>query len=298
MLALHGAAQNGSTIGKLIARSLGRPESCRRIMARIECMNAARDAGVRVPETYAVTDEADLDFALGKIGYPAVVKADGTWGGDGVIVAHDREAALAAFRKLSTPASRLRSVARAAKRRDAHHLLAALTPTSPAITVQRFVKGSPAASAFAAWKGEVVGSIYYDVLVADGAIGPPNVIRRIDCPEIDRATRTIARAFGLSGIHGMDFIRDEKGAVHLLEVNPRTTQGGTLAFGPGHDLPAALAQCLAPASTMRPAIVGDVVAIFPREWQRDPASPYLKSAHHDVPWDDPAVFRASLGLTA
>jgi hypothetical protein len=45
---------------------------------------------------------------------------------------------------------------------------------------------------------------------------------------------------------------------------------------------------------MRAAIVNDVVAIFPREWQRDPVSPYLKSAHHDVPWDDPAVVRASL----
>jgi glutathione synthase/RimK-type ligase-like ATP-grasp enzyme len=261
-------------------------------------MTMARALGVRVPDTFAVASEADVDAALEHIGVPAVVKSDGSWGGDGVIIVRDRAAALAAYHKLSRPASRLRSVARAAKRRDAHHLIAAWRPESPAVSVQRFVKGAPAASAFAAWKGDMMASIYYDVLVADGTIGPPNVIRRIDDCEIDRATRLIARHLGLSGIHGMDFIRDESGALHLLEVNPRTTQGGTLAFGPGHDLPAALASCVAPTQSMRAAIANDVVAIFPREWQRDPMSPYLKTAHHDVPWDDPPGVRATLAQTA
>lgn len=294
MLALHEREIRHSPLAQLIERSLGAPDNIRQVMARNECMRIAREIGVRVPDTFAVTDEASLDAALAQLGYPAVVKADGTWGGDGVIIAKTRAEAVAAFRKLSKPSSRLRSVARAAKRGDAHFLLAALAPPSPAITVQKFIDGKPAASAFAAWKGEVVSSIYYDVLVADGTIGPPNVIRRVDCPRIDGATRLIAKRFNLSGIHGMDFIRDESGTVHLLEVNPRATQGGTLAFGPGHDLPSALADCVSPSNGMRTTIANDVVAIFPREWQRDPASPYLKSAYHDVPWDDPAVLKASI----
>jgi predicted ATP-grasp superfamily ATP-dependent carboligase len=223
-----------------------------------------------------------------------VLKADGSWGGDGVIVAKSRDEAFGAYRKLSRAPSRARSIARAARRRDAHHLLTALHPPTPAISIQEFIPGKPAASAFAAWQGEVVGEIYYDVLIADGAIGPPNVIRRIDDREIDRATRAIAKHFGLCGIHGIDFIRAPDGALYMLEVNPRATQGGTLAFGPGHDLPAALAACVSPTAGIRTAIENNVVAIFPREWQRDPVSPYLRSAHHDVPWDDPAVVRASL----
>jgi ATP-grasp domain len=297
MLRLYAQAKKESPLAALIERSLGTPESCRRIMARTACMRIARSIGIRVPDTYAIVDEAGLDAALAAIGYPAVLKADGTWGGDGVRVVKSRDDALAAFRKLSKRPSRLRSLARALKRRDAHYLLTAIVPPTPAVSIQRFIEGTPANSAFAAWKGEVVGSIYYDVLVADGAIGPPNVIRRIDDPEIDRATRLAAKHFGLSGIHGMDFIRDRDGQAHLIEINPRATQGGTLAFGPGHDLPAALAACVSPTTTMRAAIANDVVAIFPREWQRDPASPYLKTGHHDVPWDDPAVFRASLGLS-
>jgi hypothetical protein len=33
----------------------------------------------------------------------------------------------------------------------------------------------------------------------------------------------------------------------------------------------------------------EVVAHFPNEWRRDPQSPYLLNAHHDVPWDDPGL---------
>ncbi|MGD0866872.1 MAG: hypothetical protein ABSA49_15090, partial [Rhizomicrobium sp.] len=74
------------------------------------------------------------------------------------------------------------------------------------------------------------------------------------------------------------------------------TQGGTLPFGAGRDLPAALASTLTsdPIGMRRP-IDNEVVVFFPKEWQRNPASPYLKSGHHDVPWDDPAVMDAALG---
>jgi hypothetical protein len=45
---------------------------------------------------------------------------------------------------------------------------------------------------------------------------------------------------------------------------------------------------------MRQAIANDTVVLFPREWQRSPTSEWLKTGHHDVPWDDPAVLRASI----
>jgi hypothetical protein len=36
----------------------------------------------------------------------------------------------------------------------------------------------------------------------------------------------------------------------------------------------------------------ELVAMFPNEWRRDPDSPFLSSALHDVPWDDPGVLGA------
>src|SRR4029079_9462197 len=152
----------------------------------------------------------------------------------------------------------------AVRRKDAHFALDAVAPSRPAVSIQRFVAGAPAASAFAGWQGQLEGLICYDVLVADATIGPPNVIRRIDDAEMERASRIVAEHFGLSGLHGLDFIRDGEGRVHLLEINPRGTQGGTLAFGQGRDLPACLAAAaFGNTSGIRHALPSDTVVLFP-----------------------------------
>jgi hypothetical protein len=281
-------------LADLIQRSLGEPASYPELVSRVGFMARAKALGVRVPETQAITGEDDLDRFIADFGTPLVVKSDGSWGGDGVVVARTREQARAAHRRLGRTPSRLRCLARAVLRRDSHHITGAFSRKPAVVSAQQFIAGKSAASAFACWRGEVIGAIYYDVLVSQGETGPPNVIRRVDCQQLEEATRKIARHYRLSGIHGMDFIRDDKGDVYLLEINPRPTQGSTIAFGPGRDLPAALISRFLPGAGMRPPVSSDTVAIFPREWQRDPSSPYLTSAHHDVPWDDPGVLLACL----
>ena len=49
-------------------------------------------------------------------------------------------------------------------------------------------------------------------------------------------------------------------------------------------------------TTREPVTTKAEIAIFPREWMRDPASPWLKNAYHDVPWEDPDVVRAGIQL--
>jgi hypothetical protein len=285
-----------SSVARIIARSLGNPENYARVISRNGSLQELQERGIRIPETLPVASVEDVDHCLAVTGLPVVLKTDGSWGGEGVVVARTREEAHAAYRKLSRPPSRLRSVARAWRRKDAHFLLDALKPNAAPVCLQRFIPGHPAASAFAAQDGRIIASFHYDVLVADATIGPPNVVRRVDDAEMDRAARAVAACFGLSGLHGLDFIRDEDGKVHLIEVNPRATQGGTLPFGPGRDLPAALAQTLSATHVgQRPAIANDVVVFFPREMRRDPASPYLRSGYHDIPRDDPEVLQAMLG---
>jgi hypothetical protein len=295
LLELYDREPDNGEVRKLAERSLGNPTAVPRLVSRNGFMCEARAEGILVPDTLPVRTEAELDAVLSVFGFPVVLKSDGSWGGEGVAVVRNRAAARAAFARLAFPPSPFRSAARALKRRDLSHLREALRGTQPVVSAQRFVSGSPAASAFAAWRGEIVAAIYYEVLIAEGTLGPPSVIARTDCPQIAEATRKIARRFGLSGIHGMDFIRDASGVAHLIEINPRATQGSTLAFGNGRDLPAGLAGCLLRDAPARMPIAGDLVAFFPREWKRDPSSPYLHSAHHDVPWDDPGVLLASLG---
>jgi hypothetical protein len=284
-------------VAALICRSLGSPENYPRLISRAGSMAALAAGGIDVPETVSVEDESALHAALTRIGLPAVLKSDGSWGGDGVAIVKTHAEALSAWRRLSRDPSRLRSLVRAARRRDPHFLRKAIWPREYAVCLQRFIPGYAAASAFAAWQGKVVAAFHYDVVSADQSIGPPNVIRRVECAEMDRAAEIVARTFSLSGLHGIDYIRDAQGKPYVLEVNPRATQGGTLPFGPGRDLPAALTAALTGTSVpLRPALRTDLVTFFPREWKRDPDSPYLGEGHHDVPWDDPDVLRAMLGM--
>jgi hypothetical protein len=135
-----------------------------------------------------------------------------------------------------------------------------------------------------------------DVLEVLHARGPATVMRRVECRAMEQAAIRIAERFGLSGLHGLDFIRDRHGTPHLIEMNPRATQTSAFAFGPGRDLAAALvAEVAATLPAPRPLVTENpVIALFPQEWRRDPQSGWLHSAYTDVPWDDPAVLRACL----
>ncbi len=125
-----------------IERSLGDPSRYDALASRSGFVTAAREAGIAAPETVSVDDEAALDFALRMLGVPAVLKSDGSWGGDGVAVVHTAEQARDAWRKMSARPSRLRSLARAIRRGDAHHLLNALRHKTPSICLQRLHSGT------------------------------------------------------------------------------------------------------------------------------------------------------------
>ncbi|HEY0283526.1 MAG TPA: ATP-grasp domain-containing protein [Rhizomicrobium sp.] len=278
-------------IAALLVRSMGRLESYPAMMARSSAIIAAQAEGIAAPLTIAVANEAEFARALDRVGLPAVLKADGSWGGDGVAVVRTREEAGLAFRKLADPPSRLRSLTRAVLRKDAHFLGAAFVPKAAPVQVQRFIEGKPATSAFACREGEVLAAIHMNVVEAQGTTGPAALIERTDCARMDKAARRIARRFGLSGLHGLDFVRDEDGIPHLIEINPRATQICHLALGAGRDLPSALL-----GRRPRPAVTDKaLIALFPQAWSTGRLPPNASAAYLDVPWDDPAVVSAALG---
>jgi hypothetical protein len=292
---LHAAAP---ALRERIERSLGNPQSHAELTSRSGFVAAARRAGIDAPETVAVDDKTTFDFALRLIGLPAVLKADGSWGGDGVAIVNTIEEARAAWTRLAIPPSRLRQVVRAVRRRDAHHLLAAVRPVRPAVSLQRYIPGTPATSSFACWKGEVIAANHFDVLSTCGPAGPACVIKRVDDAAMEEAARRLAARFGLSGLHGLDYVRDAAGRPHLIEINPRATQTSHLAFGAGRDLCAALAARAGAHGLGRRPVPGRDVALFPQEWKRDRASRWLRAVHHDVPWDDPRLVDACLAANA
>ena len=113
--------------------------------------------------------------------------------------------------------------------------------------------------------------------------------------EIARVARVLAERLGLTGYYGLDFIIDETGGAHLIEMNPRCTQLGHLAVSKQGDLAGALYAKLSDAPVEAPPLLErDVVAFFPQAVQAEPQSRYAKEAYLDVPLEHAGVVRELL----
>ena len=214
---------------------------------------------------------------------------------------NNTEQALSALRDLEAPPLVARAAKRAIFDRDTTLLRRSLRRIRSAVHAQSFIAGQEATSALACWNGAVLASVHFAVLQKGRAAGHATVLRRIAHPEMAATAEKMVRRLHLSGLHGFDFMLDDQHHdAYLIEINPRATQVGHLSFGPGHDLPGALISALS-GTTAQPApkiTENDTIALFPQEWLRDSSSPYLGSAYHDVPWDQPELLRASLGKRA
>jgi hypothetical protein len=241
-----------------------------------------------------VANLEDLGEWTAKNGFPAVLKADGSSGGEGVRIANTLEEAQRAFKKLSAPPLFARVVKRVLVDRDLTLVWPLLQRRRPVVNLQSFVPGREATSLVACWKGAVLAGLHFEVLAKQDSTGPSSVLRLINNSDMSNAAEKLVRRLNLSGLHGLDFmIEAQTGNAFLIEMNSRPTQVGHLTLGPGRDLPAALSAVLSgtPVREAPKLTEKDIIALFPQEWSRDPGSPYLQSAYHDVPWAESELIR-------
>lgn len=281
----------------LIERSLGTPESFPLVFARTALMDVAHAEGVRVPRTRVVADASDLRTCMEEMGLPMVLKADGTSGGEGVRIVHTVEEAERALRVLQAPPLLARAGKRALIDRDRTLIWPSLLRRRFVVNAQESVSGREATSAIACWRGNVLAGLHFKVLSKRQTAGPATVLRLIDNPEMADAAEKMVRRLNLSGIIGLDFMLQEStGNAYLIEMNPRATQVGHLTLGPGRDIPATLYAAVS-GQTVRegPKLTdNEVITLFPHEWTRNPASAFLRSGYHDIPWEEPELIRACL----
>jgi len=292
----RGAA--GREICKLIERSLGAEESFSIVSTRNAFMQVAKEEGIRVPPTAVIQSTNELHEWIARTGFPTVLKANGTSGGNGVRVVNAVQEAERAFYKLQSPPLLARAVKHAVIDRDLTLIRPSFLRRRPVVNAQSFVAGHEATSALFCWEGNVLASLHFEVLEKIGSAGHATVVRWIDHPEMSTAAERIARRLKLSGFHGLDFMIERgTGFAYLIEINPRTTQVGHLALGPERDLPAALCAAMTRKAVQPSPVMtrNDTIALFPQEWKRDAASPYLSSAYHDVPWGEPKFIHACVG---
>ncbi len=288
-----GAGKFAETICELIERSIGAPENFELIDDRAAFMHASQQAGVRVPCTEAVDDDEALKEFAAKSGYPLVLKANGTSGGTGVRIVRNEQEARRELRELQAPPDFHRAMKRAVFDRNTTMLGPSVRRTKCVVNAQAFVDGTEATSVVACWQGEVLAGLHFEVLQKTNPSGPATVLKRIVHPEMTAAAEKMARRLKLSGLHGFDFMLDAQRNAFLIEINPRITQVGHLNMGVGQDLPRALVSIPFGKEIQQvPAVTdSDIVALFPKEWLRDPDSPYLQDGYHDVPWDQPELVR-------
>ena len=288
---------DGAALRALIARSLGAPEVFGILHSRNDIMRIAGEAGLRRPETAVIADSAALTRWLGERGFPAVLKTDGSWGGQGVIIVKDYAEAQRAFERLSRRPNPIRIAKRLLVKGDAGSLMDILARRPLVVSVQTFEPGRPGNAAVACMNGEVLAAVYAEVIRSKGQTGPATVVHVLEHPQMAHAVETMVRRLDLSGFVGFDFVLGPGGA-SLIELNPRATPTCHLATVDGLDLSAALSASLRNRPRRKPkaAQSSRVVALFPQEMLRDPASGFLTGSHHDVPWQSPEL--VALGMQA
>jgi Carbamoyl-phosphate synthase L chain, ATP binding domain len=290
-----GRGQKGAQTCALIERSFGSPQSFPVVYERASFMRIAEEEGIRAPRTVVISNLEELPRWTAQVGFPIVLKADGTSGGNGVRIAQTLEEAALAFRILQAPPLLARAAKRALVDRDMTLMWPSLLRHRSVVSAQTFVEGHEATSTVACWQGTVLAGLHFEVINKRYAAGPATVMRLIDNTGMSAAVEKMVRRLNLSGLHGFDFMLEaQTGNAYLIEINPRTTQVGHLTLGSGRDLPAALYAATS-GNALRPApkvTENDTITLFPQEWMRDPGSAFLRSGYHDVPWEEPELLRA------
>jgi hypothetical protein len=301
LMALHAGSdpltEAGRRLRECLERSLGSPEEYHRVYSRAAVLAIARDAGVVCPPTAIVRSAADVSAWFDSHPGPAVLKTDGSWGGRGVAILDTAADARKAWREMRRGPRLARAAKRLVVARDPWDVRAWLTGRRPTLSIQSYVAGRPANAAVACFQGTPLGAVQAEVIESDGPYGPSTVLRVIDHPDMTYAVKSLVSNLGLSGLCGLDFILDDDGRAHLIELNPRATPTSHLIAADGGDLLTALRVAYGyERPPVREASYPDgLVALFPQELVRDPSSPNLRLAHHDVPTHAPDLIAHVLG---
>ena len=277
-------------VADLIERSLGPRDSFLASASRQVFLEAAEQAGARVPRTRLLSCADDLTLWAGEQPLPWVLKADGTWGGKGVNIVRSLQDARRSFSKLTRFFGTARAVKRLVVNHDPFWLRPAWRRTKPAVVVQSFVQGRPANCAFLAWHGAIQAGFSVEVVSTAGPTAPATVVRVVDNAEMKRAAELVARRLGLSGFFGLDFvIEDATGDAYLIEMNPRITPLCHLQLGRERDMVRALGEMLSGTTlpSVAPVTQNELIAYFPDAllYQSD----LLESCYLDVPEGEPEL---------
>jgi carbamoyl-phosphate synthase large subunit len=271
----------------MLRRSVGDARHFEAVEQKSRLLELARECGVRVAPSKNVRVASEAVSAASEIGYPVVIKRDFTSGGVGALICREPEQIAAGMDKLSglSPS-------------DYNHAHAILSsrdgPDEVRYIVEKYLPGYDANYALVALDGKVLAGVGARVIQSRAEMQPASVVSIGVFPELAEIAEKLVRILRYSGFAGCDFrISAEDELPYLLELNPRPVPTSHLGRHVGRDLCAALVDALDGRAGTRSSAEGKetLIALFPHEWNRDPASDWLRRAYYDVPRDEPKLVR-------
>jgi len=288
----------GKTVRAVIERSVGAPSGYTISGTRHTFLEAMRKVGVLVPAGAELSSIDDLDAWSSGEAPPWVIKAEGSWGGSGVLVATTVAEAKAAYRELSSPLAIHKALRFRLVDRDPFALARFFDRQKRKVMAQAHIRGRQVTCMVASWQGRRLASVNAEVLSTQGRVGASTVLRLIENPYMDEVAAATAERLGLSGFFGLDFIVEEStGKCFLIEMNPRATQLGHIRVH-GADLVARLLEAAGAdvSSARRFPDHGPVIAFFPQALRFLEKDVHLEDLPIDVPWSQPKLVAELLRL--
>ncbi len=253
-------------------------------------LQRAQKLGLKTPR-FAHAHTVNEAVSLAKdLGWPVAVKKSTGWAGQGVAFCDNEQQVALVFQKYNRVSGMIKS--RLIQLRG-WSLGPEWFPADCSVTVNEVIRGKSAMFGVAAANGKILAhAAAMKEQTYPHKNGPSSVVRFIQHPRMEQTIEKLVGQWGATGLLGFDFILSADGEASLLECNARPISITPMGNLTGHDLCLALHHHLTGLEIPAPtAPRHQVVAHFPNEWRRDPASPYLHDAYHDVPWDDPVLLQ-------
>lgn len=261
---------SAKALTKLLRFSRGDPRYRGQVANKSLLAQLAKRLGIKTPPQGTGQSKDELLKLAKELGYPVVLKMPEGAAGAAVSICKNEKTLEHSYAEFKRPGQHL--------------------------VLQKFIHGSTLMVNTMALGGRILESVQWQKIKCHPeSKGPSSVVKLIDQPEVNRLNRLFAAGTGASGLYSLDFQLDEEGEPHLLECNPRSTPTSHLGNLSGRDLFVALHRELCSEPTLPQAPLRELqVALFPKELQRDKTSHFLHEAHHDVPWDEPTIFKYML----
>jgi hypothetical protein len=296
ILALHRLANFSENLpvlnklSKLIRASLTPKEFDELILSKSDFQAKCSQLGLRTPKNTVVSDLSGALEVARASGFPLVVKYDSGYGGSGVFICSNEDEMKKHFSEFSKT-----SLIALLKAKLKDLFFVSIFSGDKKISIQQYIEGTVGQSPFCAKDGVVfAANPMIRLQTFPGKTGPASVSAGFQNADIESYVLAVARALSYSGFGSVEYMIDAKsGLLYIIELNPRPTptchlNSSVVANDLGEMFYKGLnLEALNPVP-FRPF----TVAMFPGEKRRDPLSPYLISAYHDIPLDDPNLLKA------